>query len=107
MASEHVITVSTDSFEANVINSDVPVVVDFWATWCGPCKRIAPMLDAAATDYDGKVRIAKVDVDQNRALAGKYGVQSIPTLIVFKNGEVAGKHVGMLNRAKLDTLIGI
>jgi thioredoxin 1 len=105
MASEHVITVSASSFEADVINSDVPVVVDFWATWCGPCKRIAPMLEAAANDYDGQVRIAKIDVDQNRTLAGKYGIQSIPTLLVFKNGQQTGKHIGMLNRAKLDALI--
>jgi len=102
----NIITISGEGdFESNVINSEVPVVVDFWATWCGPCKRIAPMLSAAATDYGDDVVIAKVDVDQNRAIAMKYGIQSIPTLMVFKSGKQTGKHVGMLNRAKLDSLV--
>ncbi|MEL6344418.1 MAG: thioredoxin [Myxococcota bacterium] len=105
MANELVHHINEDSFNEQVLSSKVPVVVDFWATWCGPCKMIAPMLDAAAMDYDGRVRITKVDVDQNRALAAKYGVQSIPTLIVFKDGEVATKHVGALNRSTFDKLI--
>ena len=105
MASTHVVTVTSENFERDVLQSDVPVVVDFWATWCGPCKRIAPVLDAAANDYDGAVRIAKVDVDQSRDLASQYGIRNIPTLLVFKNGEQVNKHVGALNRATLDKLI--
>lgn len=105
MASTHVVTVTSENFERDVLQSDVPVVVDFWATWCGPCKRIAPVLDAAANDYDGAVRIAKVDVDQSRDLASQYGIRNIPTLLVFKNGEQVNKHVGALNRSTLDKLI--
>ena len=94
MASEHVITSTESSFDADVINSDSTVIVDFWATWCGPCKAIAPLLDQLADEQGGKVKVAKIDVDGNRSIALKYGVTSIPTLLVFKNGEVVNRKVG-------------
>ncbi len=94
MASEHVITATESSFDSDVINSDVTVIVDFWATWCGPCKAIAPLLDKLAEEQEGKVKVAKVDVDGNRGIALKYGVTSIPTLLVFKGGEVVNRKVG-------------
>jgi thioredoxin 1 len=94
MASK-LVTQSTDgSFKQDVLDSTVPVVVDFWATWCGPCRAMAPHLDAIADQYDGKVRIVKVDVDHNQNTAVTYGIQSLPTLLVFKDGKVVDKMVG-------------
>ena len=101
------VEVTVDNFEQTVINSDVPVLVDFWATWCGPCRAIAPMLEQAAGDYDGKAVIAKINVDQNRPLAMQYNIRSIPALLVFKNGEVVNQAVGAINRSKLDDLLDI
>ena len=96
------IVYATDaSFEADVINSDIPVLVDFWAEWCGPCKMIAPVLDDLATEYAGKVKIVKVDVDANSDTPAKFGVRGIPTLIVFKNGEAAATKVGALSKTQL------
>ena len=94
MASDHIVITSDAAFDADVINSDVPVLVDFWAVWCGPCKAIAPLLDRLADEKAGEVKIAKLDVDKNRATAMKYGVTSIPTLLVFKGGEVVNKKIG-------------
>lgn len=91
----------TDSNFNEVINSDKPVLVDFWAEWCGPCKMIAPVVDELASDYDGKAVIGKVDVDSNPEVAGKFGIRSIPTLLVFKNGEVVDKQVGAVNKSIL------
>ena len=85
------ITNTTDAnFSGDVLNSDVPVLVDFWATWCGHCKAIAPVLDKMAGDYEGRLSICKVDVDHNQAIAGQFGVRNIPTLLLFKGGEVVG-----------------
>ncbi|MEM8854638.1 MAG: thioredoxin TrxA [Pseudomonadota bacterium] len=93
--------VTDTSFDADVIQSDQPVVVDFWAEWCGPCKTIAPALEEIATEMDGKVKIAKLNVDENQQIAMKYGVRSIPTLIMFKNGEPAATQVGAAPKGRL------
>ncbi len=91
----------TDSNFNEVINSEQPVLVDFWAEWCGPCKMIAPVVDELSTDYDGKAVVGKVDVDSNPEVAGKFGIRSIPTLLVFKNGEIVDKQVGAVNKSVL------
>ena len=106
MSHENIGTANVENFDSIVLNSDVPVVVDFWAPWCGPCKAIAPMLDQAAADYAGNLKIVKVNVDDNRALAAKYGVRSIPMLILFKDGAKAKQVVGALNRNKFDAFVG-
>lgn len=103
--SNTILTVNVDNFEQEVLNSEIPVVVDFWATWCGPCKAIAPMLSQAAQDYEGKIKIAKVNVDDNRALAMKYGVRSIPMLILFNEGAKQNQVVGAINRSKFDSFV--
>jgi thioredoxin 1 len=93
---------TTDSaFEADVLKSDVPVVVDFWAEWCGPCKVIAPFLEDLATEKNGQVRVAKVNIDDNPLTPTKYGVRGIPTLMLFKNGEIAATKVGAVPKTKL------
>lgn len=93
---------STDAnFEDDVINSDIPVLVDFWAEWCGPCKMIAPVIDAIAEEYDGRLRVVKLDVDANNETPPRFNVRGIPTLIIFKNGAVAGDKVGALSRGQL------
>ncbi len=102
MANADVIELSDDNFESEVINSDVPILVDFWAVWCGPCKQIAPTIDALATDYKGKLKVGKMDIDQHQNVPQKYGVKSIPTLLVFKGGQVVGQVVGAVPRTKLE-----
>jgi thioredoxin 1 len=96
-----VMTVSDTSFDSDVLNSDTPVVVDFWAEWCGPCKQIAPALDEIAGEMDGKVAIAKVNIDENPNTPGKYGVRGIPTLMMFKGGELVSTKVGAQPKGKL------
>jgi len=105
------IHVSEDSFDNAVIKSPVPVLVDFWATWCGPCKMIAPILDEIAKEKEGKIRIAKIDVDQNPALAARFNIRGIPTMILFKNGEPQETIVGLTGKKnlvdKLDALAAV
>ncbi|MCH1926219.1 MULTISPECIES: thioredoxin TrxA [Shewanella] len=103
--SDKIIYVSDDSFGNDVLKSDTPVLVDFWAEWCGPCKMVAPILDDLAGEYEGKLTIAKLNVDQNNTTTVKYGVRSIPTLLLFKNGELAATKVGALSKTQLREFI--
>ncbi|KFZ36772.1 thioredoxin [Shewanella mangrovi] len=103
--SDKIIYVSDDSFENDVLKSETPVLVDFWAEWCGPCKMIAPILDDVAGEYEGKLTVAKVNVDQNNATPAKYGIRGIPTLLLFKNGELAATKVGALSKTQLKEFI--
>ncbi|MGV6989671.1 thioredoxin [Testudinibacter sp. P80/BLE/0925] len=93
------------SFESEVLQSSLPVVLDFWAPWCGPCKMIAPILDEVAVELDGKVKVVKINVDENQQVAAKFGVRSIPTLVVFKEGKPAATQVGALPKNQLISLI--
>ncbi|NPA71422.1 MAG: thioredoxin TrxA [Gammaproteobacteria bacterium] len=99
------ISTSDANFDTEVLQSDLPVLVDFWAEWCGPCKMIAPILDDAASEYEGKVKIAKLNIDENPATPPKYGVRGIPTLMLFKNGEVDASHVGALSKSQLNAFL--
>ena len=93
-----------ENFEKEVISSDIPVLVDFWATWCGPCKMIAPVVEQIATEYDGKVKVGKINVDEQMELAVKYKIEVIPTLLLFKNGQVANKAVGFMDKEEIEKL---
>jgi thioredoxin 1 len=101
MASEKIVALTLDNFEDEVEKSAALVLVDFWAAWCGPCKMIAPIIDQLADEFDGKVKVAKLNVDDNRDLAARFKVMSIPTLILFKNGEVANQLVGARPKGEL------
>jgi thioredoxin 1 len=101
MASEKILTVTEGNFGESVLKSSQPVLLDFWAEWCGPCRMLSPLLDELAAEYDGKAKIGKVNVDQEPGLAGQFGVQSIPTLLLFKNGQVVGQLVGMRPKGAL------
>lgn len=103
------LAITESNFEAEVIKSDLPVLVDFWAVWCSPCKIIAPIVEDLAKDYEGKLKVAKCDVDSNQSVAIKYGIRSIPTILVFKNGEVAEQIIGAATKhhivEKIDNIL--
>ena len=103
--SEQLIHVTDDSFESDVLQSNAPVLVDYWAEWCGPCKMIAPILDEVASEYADKLKIAKLDVDQNAETAQKYGIRSIPCLMLFKDGDIIATQVGALSKSQLSKFI--
>ena len=105
MSSDLITHTSDSSFNADVIEAGTPVLVDYWAEWCGPCKMIAPILDEVSKDYDGKLRIAKMNVDQNHDVPAKYGIRGIPTLMLFKDGQLAATKVGALSKAQLTAFI--
>lgn len=105
MASDKVLTITDSSFDADVLKSGKPVLVDFWATWCAPCKAIAPTIDAIAAEYDGQITVGKVNVDESPATPGKYGVRGIPTIILFKDGKVVDQVVGAVPKSQLEALI--
>jgi thioredoxin 1 len=96
-----ILHVTDGSFEEDVLKSDVPVLVDYWAEWCGPCKVIAPVLEEIANEYDGKMKICKLDIDENDATPPKYGIRGIPTLMLFKDGNVEATKVGALSKSQL------
>ena len=97
--------VSDESFDSEVLNSGVPVLVDYWAEWCGPCKVIAPVLEEIASEYDGKIKVCKLDIDANEATPPKYGIRGIPTLMLFKNGNVEATKVGALSKSQLTAFL--
>jgi len=99
------ITLTEANFEAEVMHATIPVLVDFWAEWCGPCRMLAPTIEELAREYSGKVKIGKVNVDQNQDLAEKYGIRGIPTLILFKNGHIAEQTVGVQSKEALQKMI--
>jgi thioredoxin 1 len=101
MASNDVVTLQDSTFDDEVLKSNVPVLVDFWATWCGPCKAIAPTIEEFAGEYKGKVKVGKLDVDNNQQVAQKFGIRSIPTLLLFKNGRVVDTLIGVVSKSKL------
>ena len=105
MASANVKELTDQNFDAEVLKSDVPTLVDFWAVWCGPCKQIAPMVDAIADQYAGKLKVAKMDIDHHQITPQTYRVTSIPTLLLFKGGKVVGQLVGAMPRQKLEAEI--
>jgi thioredoxin 1 len=105
MASELIKHVSDASFEADVLQSKQPVLVDYWAEWCGPCKMIAPILDELSTTYEGKLQVTKMNVDENRDIPAKFGIRGIPTLMLFKDGVLAATKVGAMSKAQMTAFI--
>ena len=110
MASENIVNLSSENFEQEVLKAETPVLVDFWAEWCGPCKMLAPVLDELAQEYGAKLKVGKVNIDHAKQLSVQYGIQSIPTLLIFKDGQVQEQHIGMKSKSvlkeALDSAIG-
>jgi thioredoxin 1 len=105
MSGESIVHVNEGTFDAEILKSDKPALVDFWAPWCGPCRAIAPLLEELAEEYKGRLTVAKVNVDENRKLAGNHGVMSIPTMILFKDGKVLDKLIGLVPKERLKELM--
>ena len=103
--SEHIKHISDASFENDVVKSNTPVLVDYWAEWCGPCRMIAPLLDEVAQEFKGRLTVAKMNVDENQATPAKFGIRGIPTLMIFKNGAVVGTKVGAVSKSQLASFI--
>ncbi len=103
--SDKIVYLTDDSFEAEVLQSDLPVLVDYWADWCGPCKMIAPVLEEIADEYDGRLKVAKLNIDENTGTPPKYGIRGIPTLMLFKDGNVEATKVGALSKSQLTAFI--
>jgi thioredoxin 1 len=103
--SDHIVYITDSTFEQEVLQSQTPVLVDYWAEWCGPCKMIAPILDEVAREYSGKLKVAKLNIDENAATPPKYGIRGIPTLMLFKNGNVEATKVGALSKSQLSAFI--
>ena len=100
-----VIVENKDDFQNEVINNEVPVLVDFWAEWCGPCKQLAPIVEEASNEFKDKIKVCKIDVDLNRDIAAEYGIRSIPTLMIFENGTLVGTEIGALTKLQLEEFI--
>jgi thioredoxin 1 len=107
MAGKNVHEFTSNNFESEVLKSDVPVLVDFTATWCGPCKALAPIVEKLADEFEGKVKVGKLDIDESQAIAAQYNVRSVPTVIVFRGGTPAGQQIGLANRDKLVKLLAL
>jgi len=105
MASEHIQTFTDDNFDTGVLKAATPVLVDFWAEWCGPCRRLAPTVDALASDYDGRVTVGKLNVDENPNTAAQFSIRGIPTILIFKGGEIVESIVGLADKDHLKQLI--